>query len=123
MTEVKKSLKRTLIGKVVSDKRAKTVTVLVERREGRGLLGGMLGFPGDGWDGGGGGGEAPLQADWVEVGEVRHTFTHFHLVLRVMTASADGNPMRGMFMDEFRPDDLPTLMRKAYDLAAANPPR
>ena len=32
MTEVKKSLKRTLIGKVVSDKRAKTVTVLVERR-------------------------------------------------------------------------------------------
>jgi small subunit ribosomal protein S17 len=32
MTEVKKSLKRTLIGKVVSDKREKTVTVLVERR-------------------------------------------------------------------------------------------
>ena len=32
MTEPKKSLKRTLIGKVVSDKRNKTVTVLVERR-------------------------------------------------------------------------------------------
>ena len=32
MTEPKKSLKRTLIGKVVSDKRAKTVTVMVERR-------------------------------------------------------------------------------------------
>jgi small subunit ribosomal protein S17 len=32
MTEAKKSLKRTLIGKVVSAKRAKTVTVLVERR-------------------------------------------------------------------------------------------
>ena len=32
MTEAKKSLKRTLIGKVVSDKREKTVTVLVERR-------------------------------------------------------------------------------------------
>jgi len=31
MTEAKTSLKRTLIGKVVSDKRAKTVTVLVER--------------------------------------------------------------------------------------------
>ena len=30
--EVRKSLKRTLVGKVVSDKRAKTVTVLVERR-------------------------------------------------------------------------------------------
>jgi len=32
MTEAKKSLKRTLVGKVVSDKRAKTVIVLVERR-------------------------------------------------------------------------------------------
>ena len=32
MTEAKKSLKRTLIGKVVSDKREKTVTVLVDRR-------------------------------------------------------------------------------------------
>lgn len=32
MTEEKKSLKRTLIGRVVSDKRTKTVTVQVERR-------------------------------------------------------------------------------------------
>ncbi|MBY4596532.1 30S ribosomal protein S17 [Ottowia thiooxydans] len=32
MTEAKTSLKRTLVGKVVSDKRAKTVTVLIERR-------------------------------------------------------------------------------------------
>jgi small subunit ribosomal protein S17 len=32
MTESKASLNRTLVGKVVSDKRAKTVTVLVERR-------------------------------------------------------------------------------------------
>ena len=39
MTETKKSLKRTLIGKVVSDKRAKTVTVLVERRVKHALYG------------------------------------------------------------------------------------
>ena len=32
MSEAKKPLVRTMIGKVVSDKRAKTVTVLVERR-------------------------------------------------------------------------------------------
>ncbi len=32
MRNAKAALKRTLIGKVVSDKRAKTVTVLVERR-------------------------------------------------------------------------------------------
>ena len=39
MTEAKKSLKRTLIGKVVSDKRQKTVTVLVERRVKHALYG------------------------------------------------------------------------------------
>ena len=39
MTDAKKSLKRTLIGKVVSDKRAKTVTVLVERRVKHALYG------------------------------------------------------------------------------------
>jgi len=39
MTEAKPSLKRTLVGKVVSDKRAKTVTVLVERRVKHALYG------------------------------------------------------------------------------------
>ena len=39
MTEAKQSLTRTLIGKVVSDKRAKTVTVLVERRAAHELYG------------------------------------------------------------------------------------
>ena len=39
MTEAKTSLKRTLIGKVVSDKRTKTVTVLVERRVKHALYG------------------------------------------------------------------------------------
>jgi small subunit ribosomal protein S17 len=39
MTDTQKSLKRTLIGKVVSDKRTKTVTVLVERRVKHALYG------------------------------------------------------------------------------------
>ena len=43
MTEAKKSLKRTLIGKVVSAKRAKTVTVLVERRVKHELYGKIVG--------------------------------------------------------------------------------
>ena len=43
MTEAKTSLKRTLIGKVVSDKRAKTVTVLVERRVKHELYGKIVG--------------------------------------------------------------------------------
>jgi small subunit ribosomal protein S17 len=43
MTEAKTSLKRTLVGKVVSDKRAKTVTVLVERRVKHELYGKIVG--------------------------------------------------------------------------------
>ena len=91
--------------------------ILLERRPERGLLGGMLGFPGDGWDGTGG--SAPAQADWQDIGEVRHTFTHFHLILRVLVARIDAAPLRGDLMPraDFRPADLPTVMRKAWDLA------
>ena len=42
MTEAKPSLKRTLVGKVVSDKRTKTVTVLVERQVKHALYGKYL---------------------------------------------------------------------------------
>lgn len=43
MTEAKTFLKRTLIGKVVSDKRSKTVTVLIERRVKHDLYGKIVG--------------------------------------------------------------------------------
>ena len=56
---------------------------LMERRPDRGLLGGTLGFPTDGWDGTAPG--EPMTADWAHIGEVRHTFTHFHLTLQVYT--------------------------------------
>lgn len=90
---------------------------LLERRPERGLLGGMLGIPGDGWDGHGG--PAPAPADWEEIGEVRHTFTHFHLILMVRTGRLAGPATRGELVPRhsFRPADLPTVMRKAWDLA------
>jgi A/G-specific adenine glycosylase len=86
---------------------------LVEIRPERGLLGGMTGFPGDNWDGAGG--PAPVQAAWREIGEVRHTFTHFHLILQVHLAETAANPTRGQFT-ALDPGSLPTLMRKAFDL-------
>ena len=43
MTEAKKCLKRTLVGKVVSEKREKTVTVLIERRVKHELYGKIVG--------------------------------------------------------------------------------
>lgn len=87
---------------------------LIETRPEKGLLGGMTGFPGDGWDGTGG--PAPVEAAWHEIGEVRHTFTHFHLILRVLVAETDANPARGNYV-RLAPASLPTVMRKAYDLA------
>ena len=52
---------------------------------------------------------------------VQHTFTHFHLrlSLRVATVPLDAQPDVGCFLsaDQFRPADLPTVMRKAYDIA------
>mgnify|MGYP001485617121 FL=1 len=94
---------------------------LLERRPDRGLLGGMLGWPGSDWS------TAPepappLAADWRALpAEVRHTFTHFHLrlALHVAAVGPDAAPARGQFVakDRFRPSDLPTVMRKAYDLA------
>ena len=96
--------------------------VLLEERPAKGLLGGMAGFPTTGWDGSTL--PAPLQADWQEVGEVRHTFTHFHLVLTVLRGISAGNPTRGTFTPRaaFSPAALPTVMRKAWDLAATPRP-
>lgn len=95
---------------------------LLERRPEKGLLGGMLGWPGSDW------GDTPqenppLEANWDEHPEtVRHTFTHFHLVLRVKSAQLPlgTNPIRGEFIPatQFKPSDLPTLMRKAHRLIA-----
>ena len=79
----------------------------------------MPGFPGDGWDGAGG--EAPISADWHEVGSLRHTFTHFHLDLSVRAALTEAEPQRGAFVPRagFQPAALPTLMRKVWDTATA----
>ncbi len=92
---------------------------LVETRPDKGLLGGMLGWPGGDW-----GDEAedlpPIAADWADLpGDVRHTFTHFHLILRIRTATLpqDAAPERGHFEPRLAPSDLPTVMRKAFDLA------
>ena len=96
---------------------------LLETRPDRGLLGGMLGFPGDGWDNAGG--PAPMNLLWRELPPVRHTFTHFHLVLTPHLAEAPPGalPKRGQFIPlrQFRPSDLPTLMRTAFDLASPVP--
>jgi len=93
-------------------------TILLGQRPDAGLLGGMAELPGTDWAEGTAPGPAPpLRADWRRMGEVRHTFTHFHLVLTVMRADVprDATSSRGQWIPAARLADaaLPTLMRKA----------
>jgi A/G-specific adenine glycosylase len=95
---------------------------LLEQRPDSGLLGGMLGWPGSDW-GDDPSEAAPIRAEWKTLNEeARHTFTHFHLRLTVKTALVplDREPTTGMFIeaDDFDRSNLPTVMRKAYDLVA-----
>jgi A/G-specific adenine glycosylase len=95
---------------------------LLERRPDRGLLGGMLGWPGSDWAEAAPAATAPITADWTTLeAEARHTFTHFHLLLeiRIATVPQGVQPETGVFLDPaaFRPSDLPTVMRKVFDLA------
>jgi A/G-specific adenine glycosylase len=101
--------------------RAADGAVLLERRPESGLLGGMLGWPTTDWA------EAPaeappLAAAWTDPGtEVRHVFTHFELrlALRVASVPTGTEAARGDWVPAhaFRPAALPTVMRKAWDLA------
>lgn len=95
---------------------------LLERRPDRGLLGGMLGWPGSDWAEVAPVATPPIAADWTTLeAEARHTFTHFHLLLeiRIATVPQGALPETGVFLDPaaFRPSDLPTVMRKVFDLA------
>ena len=96
--------------------------ILLERRPDKGLLGGMLGWPGSDWsEGAPSAHQPPIHAEWKTLnGEARHTFTHFHLRLTVKTALVpmDRTPEQGEFIaaDAFSSKDLPTVMRKALDL-------
>jgi A/G-specific adenine glycosylase len=92
--------------------------VLLRRRAERGLLGGMMEVPSSEWAA-----EwpndhtaAPLQATWRKLpGVVRHTFTHFHLELQVMTAAVPARVVDGcrwIARRDLSGEALPTVMRK-----------
>ena len=68
--------------------------LLLERRPTKGLLGGLLGVPTTAWteappDAAARENARPLFGMWRTVGQVRHTFTHFHLVLDVEVLDLD----------------------------------
>ena len=96
------------------------LALLLERRPNKGLLGGMLGWPGSDWSDAPEE-DAPIYAEWQPIkSQVLHTFTHFHLKLSIMKASVRLGcvPIRGEFVakSKFKPSELPTVMRKVFDL-------
>lgn len=100
--------------------------VLLRSRPDQGLLGGMTEVPGTSW------GEerpvspyaaAPFQAGWSKkCGTIRHTFTHFHLEVDVVTSTfpMDQMPAKDSWwalMEDIPDEALPTVMKKILEAA------
>ncbi len=99
--------------------------ILIRQRQPKGLLGGLLELPSGAWE------EidptsnwpnanpigAPIEARWKAIDQiVKHTFTHFHLELRIWVADTDPNeiPGSGTFVTitDLGSYAFPTLMKK-----------
>lgn len=102
--------------------------ILLRRRPGKGLLGGMMEIPSTDWRAQPwsleeAGAAAPLAAEWrLLPGTVRHGFTHFVLDLVVVTATTSGDAVPGNIwcqVDQLDRQPLPTLMRKVAAHALA----
>jgi A/G-specific adenine glycosylase len=103
----------------------KNAKVLLQRRPEKGLLGGMMEIPSTDWtpsntwdnipDP-----QVPIIANWQQVsGLVRHTFTHFHLELKVIRLDIEEmiNLQEGSWcrLDELERYALPTVMMKIIE--------
>ncbi|NVJ90714.1 MAG: A/G-specific adenine glycosylase [Methylocystaceae bacterium] len=95
--------------------------ILLRRRAEEGLLGGMMEVPSTPWvereiDLKTALRSAPCSALWKEkTGVVKHTFTHFHLELKVLQARLKGNPpVNGLWVmpENLGDHALPTIMKK-----------
>jgi len=107
-------------------------SVFLRRRAESGLLGGMMEFPSTDWAEEGaadttlGAGIGEVSGRILDAGEIRHTFTHFHLILKVraILVSEDWRSTEGTLKDPVwvNPDGLgghalPTVMRKVATAA------
>lgn len=96
--------------------------LLLERRPAKGLLGGLLGIPTTPWtadppDAAAREAARPLLGDWRPAGQVRHTFTHFHLVLDVEVLDLDAPRPTNQATWTDATAALPTLFAKVRKAA------
>ena len=92
--------------------------VLLRRRPEKGLLGGMMEFPStdwreEAWSEDEAVNHAPAAKPWRPLpGVVKHTFTHFHLELRVLSGQAAGADGVWCPISNLKDHALPTVMKK-----------
>jgi A/G-specific adenine glycosylase len=98
--------------------------VWLERRAGKGMLGGMLALPDDRWSARlDGDGLPPIAGEWQVLGNVAHVFSHFSLELQVVLYSVGDwdnlTTANGQWwpIDQLEDAGLPTLFAKAARLA------
>jgi A/G-specific adenine glycosylase len=87
--------------------------VWLVRRPAEGLLGGMAALPGSDWT------EKPPAADPPSLGTVRHVFTHLTLDLTIVMRSEPLGDGWWHPLDRIADAGLPTLYRRAAELALA----
>lgn len=94
--------------------------VLLEKRPTKGLLGGMIGFPTSKWST-----TEPCIKDLksstgknlvITQNKIKHTFTHFHLFLTIVTGETKKHPS-GFYAhpNEYVEFAIPTLMKKVWE--------
>ena len=100
--------------------------VWLVRRPGKGMLGGMLALPDDGWIARADGiNIAPISGEWALRGQVSHSFTHVDLVLAVQLYLGDAQVKVSAAAGQWWPIDrldeagLPSLFAKAAQVIVA----
>ncbi len=98
--------------------------VFLQRRDARGLLGGMTAVPTTNWsvraDGATGAASAPVKGNWLARGKISHSFTHFDLELEVWALEGiEAIPLPGWWAGDetLSGEALPTVMKKVIDCA------
>lgn len=97
----------------------------LERRPDKGLLGGMEGVLTSEWLDEYPVFSPPFLSNWTFKGEIKHTFTHFHLFLKVyesepLDISHWPNSLRVISDQEMNNLGIPTLMRKVVDKSSSS---
>ena len=120
--KIPKKAKPTRIGAAYVVQRSDGAIWLI-KRVASGLLGAMAAVPSTRWtasqDGETGCRAAPVKADWLNCGKIRHTFTHFHLELEVWRGQVEEIDGDGWWSTpgEIAGEALPTVMKKVIATA------